>query len=82
MTGRTDAFTLLRGQGDPPTTVEAILGDARRWPAPTRFGDARGLGGGITYALDEQFCEVMLPRFREEAESDALFILGSLILST
>lgn len=80
--GRTDAFTLLRGNGDPPTTVGAVFDDVRRWPAPNRFGDASGLGGGITYALDEKFCEVMIPRFLEEAESDALFTLGSLIFSS
>lgn len=80
--GRSSAFVLLRGPGEAPTTVEGVLGTARRWPAPYRFGDARGLGGGISYALDSRFCDVMLAQFNEESYIDNFLTLGRFVRST
>lgn len=50
----------------PEPDVGALLGAARRWSAPESFGSVRGLGGGISWALDPAFCEQMLPGFWEE----------------
>mmetsp|Transcript_5707 Transcript_5707/g.14244 ORF Transcript_5707/g.14244 Transcript_5707/m.14244 type:complete len:937 (+) Transcript_5707:83-2893(+) len=77
-----DAFTLLGGNGDPSVNVAGVLGAARRWPAPSRFGDSSGLGGGLVYALDATFCDVMLPRFLEESRADDLITLDKLLLNS
>lgn len=65
-------FSLLQNNKISSTNPNSLLGNARRWPAPTEVGDSAGLGGGISFAYDPQFCEQMLPRFAAESAIDPL----------
>ena len=38
-----------------------------RWSLPSDPLSDEGLGGGITWALDQSFCDTMLPSFHEDA---------------
>ena len=39
------------------------------WSLPADFDDHSGLGGGIAYAIEPDFCERLLPKFREQTQS-------------
>ena len=36
------------------------------WYSPVNRDDTRGLGGGITWAMDAALCDLILPKFRED----------------
>jgi hypothetical protein len=36
------------------------------WHSPVNRDDTRGLGGGITWAMDAALCDLILPKFRED----------------
>ena len=38
------------------------------WSMPTASNDEAGLGGGITFAIDDKLCERLLVRFREQSQ--------------
>lgn len=45
---------------------------AWRWTAPSEgFTSNVGLGGGITYRIDDSFCEMLLPQFNDDLFSGA-----------
>lgn len=75
------AFTLLHGAEEPKASVTSVLHNARRWSAPDVVGSADGFGGGISYALDRQLCEQLLPRFVGENYEAALTSLDPLLIS-
>ena len=51
--------------GGPATrTLQAELG--LLWTLPADVSDSRGLGGGVTWAIDPALCGPLLPNFRED----------------
>lgn len=46
---------------------ESGLHAARRWTAPfDSFTSNMGLGGGLSYRIDDAFCETLLPQFNDD----------------
>ena len=43
------------------------------WTTPADPLSTEGLGGGITYAVDAQFCDKIIPQFREGSNLDKMF---------
>ncbi len=61
------AFVLLEREDQPVTTVEDAIQTAARWsyePGSVTEG-VRGLGNGLEYAIASDFCERLLPQFRD-----------------
>ncbi|KAJ1640781.1 hypothetical protein T492DRAFT_1129452 [Pavlovales sp. CCMP2436] len=47
------------------------LGSAWRWPSPADAASDEGLGGGLFYAIEETFCDSLLPTFVDDLLPDA-----------
>ena len=54
-------------QGVNSTTASSLPGTAQRWRVPASSSSTEGLGGGLSWVLDDAFCDHLMSRFPERS---------------